>query len=140
MIKQVTNLNQISEILKTHFRGYKISDDPFEKVAIYTDRDIMGIISYSIIYERGEINYIITLPNYRNKGIGQKLLEYAISDMGKSGCKTISLEVETENIAGINLYKKYNFQTKTIRPNYYGGKDAYLMVKEIEVKKWVHIF
>lgn len=134
MITQETDLDKVSLVLKEHFHGYKISNDPFEKVAIYTDNGIIGIISYSIIYERAEINYIITLPEYRNQGIGSKLLEYAINDIKNNNCTSISLEVESTNINAINLYSKYGFTKKCIRPNYYEGKDAYLMVKEIEVK------
>ena len=134
MIKQTTNLVEISPILKKYFHGYQISNDPFEKVAVYSDKNIIGIISYSIIYERGEINYIITLPSHRNQGIGSQLLEYAINDMKNSGCTSISLEVESTNIDAINLYLKHGFIKQGIRPNYYEGKDAYLMIKEVEVK------
>lgn len=135
MINQINDFHSISPILEKHFHGYQISNDPFEKAAVYVDENIIGIISYSIIYERGEINYIITLPEYRQKGIGNKLLNYAIEDMTNNGCSTISLEVETTNIEAINLYSKYNFKKQGIRTNYYNGKDAYLMVKEIEVIK-----
>ncbi len=134
MITPINNKNEISHVLKEYFRGYQISDDPFEKVAVYVNQDIIGIISYSIIYERGEINYIITLPDYRNQGIGGKLLEYAVNDMKNNNCINISLEVEQTNKNAINLYSKYGFQIKGTRPNYYEGKDAYLMVKEIEVR------
>ena len=134
MITLINNKNEISHVLKEHFSGYQISDDPFEKVAVYVNQEIIGIISYSIIYERGEINYIITLPDYRNQGIGGKLLEYAVNDMKNNNCTSISLEVEQINQNAINLYSKYGFQIKGIRPNYYEGKDAYLMVKEIEVR------
>ncbi len=72
MIKQEINLDKVSPILNEYFHGYQISSDPFEKVAVYTNKGIIGIISYSIIYERGEINYIVTLPDYRNKGIGNQ--------------------------------------------------------------------
>jgi len=134
MIKQTTNLVEISPILKKYFHGYQISNDPFEKVAVYSDKNIIGIISYSIIYERGEINYIVTLPGKRKKGIGGELLEYAINDMTNSGCTSISLEVESANQDAINLYLKHGFIKQGIRPNYYEGKDAYLMIKEVEVK------
>jgi len=134
MIKQLTNLDNIYPVLKKYFHGYQVSADPFEKVAVYTDNHVISIISYSIIYERGEINYIITLPDYREKGIGQCLLEYAIDDMKQNQCTSISLEVETSNIKAINLYSKCGFRKQGIRPNYYKGKDAYLMVKEIEVE------
>ena len=127
MVTEVTNLKDIEPILHKYFKGYILSNDPFEKVLIYTKEKIIAVISYSIIYERGEINYIITLPNYRKKGIASKLLEYALNDM--KNCENISLEVSKDNKEAINLYSKYGFKIKTDRKKYYDGKDAYLMVR-----------
>lgn len=133
MIKQLTNFEEASPILKEYFHSYTLTEDPFEKIAIYTDKSIIGIISYSIIYERGEINYLITLSEYRNQGIGGKLIEYAIQDIKNNKCKSISLEVKEENIEAIKLYLKYGFKIKANRENYYGDSTAHLMIKEIEV-------
>ncbi len=134
MITEVNDLETVAPILKEYFHGYIVNNDPFEKIAIYNHNGIMGIVSYSIMYERAEINYIITLPHFRNKGIGSKLLEYALKDINNKKCKNISLEVEAENEEAINLYLKYGFKKEAVRPKYYNGKDAYLMTKEIEVK------
>ena len=129
MIKEVKDLKSVEHILKTYFEGYKLGD-VYEKIAVYEDDEIKGIISYSIIYERAEINYIVTLPKYRRQGISQKLLSYALSDILKNGCNSVSLEVDTQNIPAINLYLKNGFVKKAIRKNYYKNQDAFLMVKE----------
>ena len=42
------------------------------------------------------------------------------------------LEVNTENIAAINLYKKFNFEIINTRKKYYEGKDAYIMERRIK--------
>lgn len=129
MIEQVDNLKEVEPLLQKYFKTYK-TNDPYEKVIIYSKDEIIGILSYSIIYERGEINYIVTIPGYRNQGIGTMLLEKALEIMEKAGCDTISLEVEESNQSAIQLYKNQGFEIKAIRKKYYGNHDAYLMVKE----------
>lgn len=130
MIEQVENLKEIEPLLQKYFKSYK-TNDPYEKVIIYSKDEIIGILSYSIIYERAEINYIVTVPGYRNQGIGTALLKKALDDMKKSGCFTISLEVEETNEPAINLYKNEGFEIKATREKYYGNNDAYLMIKEL---------
>ena len=104
MIEQVDNLKEIEPLLQTYFNSYK-TNDPYEKVIIYSKEKIIGILSYSIIYERGEINYIVTIPGYRNQGIGRALLKSALEDIKDSGCTAVSLVVEETNESAIQLYK-----------------------------------
>lgn len=130
MIEQVDNLKEIEPLLQTYFNSYK-TNDPYEKVIIYSKEKIIGILSYSIIYERGEINYIVTIPGYRNQGIGRALLKSALDDIKDSGCTAVSLEVEETNESAIQLYKSEGFEIKAIRKKYYGKHDAYLMIKEL---------
>ena len=130
MIKEVTK-DKVNNILKKYFKTYKIDNDPFEKIITYVDKNIIGIISYSIIYERAEINYIVVVEEERCKKIGSKLLEYALEDIKKNNCQNVTLEVEENNISAINLYLKYGFVKKGIRQNYYEDKNAILMIKEM---------
>ena len=133
MIENVSS-KDVFDFLTKYFDDYKIDTDPFERLAIYRDKEILGAISYSVIYERAEINYIAVSLDCRKNVIASKLLEYAINDMIKSGVCSVSLEVESDNIAAINLYLKYGFIKKAIRKNYYGNNDGYLMVRELEVR------
>ena len=130
MIETVDNLKEIEPLLQKYFKSYK-TNDPYEKVIIYSKEEIIGILSYSIIYERGEINYIVTIPEYRNQGIGTALLKKALEDIKELGCTTVSLEVEETNQSAIQLYKSKGFEIKATRKKYYGNHDAYLMIKEL---------
>ena len=125
MISEI-DIDKVDSVFAKHFEGYKKIDDPFQKVAIYSNK---GIISYSIIYERAEINYILVID--QRKGIGSKLLEYALEDIKKNKCTVVSLEVEEENTPAINLYLKHGFSKQSIRKNYYKDKDGILMTKEM---------
>ena len=131
MVQKVQKNNTITNLLKEYFSNYQETNDPFEHIAIYTTNQIIGLVVYSIIYERSEINYILVLKDYRHNHIGTKLLDFAIADIEKHNCKNITLEVNKNNYPAINLYSQKQFKIKAIRPNYYHGEDAYLMVREL---------
>lgn len=132
MIKEVQNLKNTELLFKEYFPTYKCGDI-YEYVAIYEENEIKAMISYSIIYERIEINYIVTITQYRHQGLAEKLLDYIITKALNLKCHNISLEVSISNIAAINLYLKKGFKKRALRENYYNGEDAYLMVKELVV-------
>lgn len=104
-----------------------IDNDPFSKFIVYLENDkIIGILSYSIIYERAEINYIFVLESCRGKKVASKMLDYIIKTC--KICDNITLEVRKSNNIAISLYKKYGFQEVAIRENYYNDEDGILMM------------
>ena len=106
--------------------------DPFSRVFVYEkDNTIVGFISYSIAYDRAEINYIYVSDEYRKGGIASELMEFCIDEVIKHGCVNITLEVSSENKAGIKLYEKYGFSKAATRPRYYHGIDGHLMIREL---------
>lgn len=134
MIKE-TNKLETESFLKKYFPDYKITEDPFEKIYIYEEKNCIGLISISIIYERAEINYIVVKEEKRRKKIGTKLLKHVLNIMRTKNIKTVSLEVNTTNKAAINFYEKQGFKIESIRKKYYGKNDAYLMIKEL---RWLY--
>lgn len=129
---EINDKNKIEHIGKLLHDNYTFNLDNFSKCLVITDDNkIVGFIVYSIIYERAEIVDIVIDSNYRKKSYGYKLLECAINDIIKNNCENISLEVNSINIPAINLYKKFNFNTVSVRKKYYGISDAYLMIKNL---------
>ena len=82
------------------------------------------------MYEKAEINEIFVLNNFRNQGIGSKLLEYLLKKC--KFCENITLEVRKNNDSAIALYKKYGFKEVALRKNYYKDIDGILMMREGE--------
>lgn len=104
-----------------------IDNDPFSKVIVYIeDNNVIGFLSYSIIYERVEINYIYVLESYRSQKIASKMLDYMIRTC--KICDNITLEVRKSNSIAISLYKKYGFKEVATRENYYNDEDGFLMM------------
>lgn len=127
MIKEIT-FNDLTDYFKLLF-NLKESLNPYTKYIGYFEEELIGFANYSIIYDRVEIEYIAVKEQYRNKKIGSKLLEYIIESC--KNCINITLEVNVNNIAAINLYKKCGFNIETIRKKYYQNDDGYLMMKKL---------
>lgn len=121
----------VFQLLKQYFNAQYKELNPFEKILIYKDTEVAGLISYSILYERAELNYILVLPDYRNNCIASLLMKTMLSDLIKNKVKSVTLEVNENNIPAIQLYKKYGFQKISIRKKYYGNEDALLLQKEL---------
>ena len=75
---------------------------------------------------RGEIDYIYVDLKYRKNGIAQALFNEMINNIGNV---SISLEVNVNNEAAIEFYKKNGFKIVSKREKYYQGVDGYLMVR-----------
>lgn len=98
--------------------------NPFAKILVCViDNTIVGYLYYSDIFDRIEINQITVFDKYKRHGYGSMMMEKVLS-FGKS----VSLEVNVNNIGAINLYKKYGFRIVSVRKGYYDGVDGYLMV------------
>ena len=130
MFKTITKDNitdlEYDDFLEEQGVKERLNKNPFGKYLVYIDKEILGYIYYSDIYERVEINNFIVKEIHRNCGIGNKLLKFLTDTVDK----TISLEVKIDNYNAIHLYEKYGFKKQAIRKNYYDGIDGILMVKE----------
>lgn len=120
------------EYLKENIKEFNVEylkkENPFLKNYVYLENNQpIGLISYSLIYDRIELEYIWTSFEHRKKGIASKLMDKMIEEK----VNNITLEVRTTNEGAINLYKKYNFKVVSTRKNYYGNEDAYLMIREM---------
>ena len=107
---------------------YLKDENPFLKNYVYIVNDLpVGLISYSLIYDRIELEYIWVSAENRGKGIASKLMDKMFDER----VNNITLEVRTTNKYAIGLYKKYGFKIVSTREKYYGSDDAYLMIREM---------
>ena len=110
----------------------EFSTNPYLKIITYAEKDkIIGFLLYSLIYDRIEIEQFEVITKERRKGIGDKLLNYLIEKYKEKDIKNITLEVNEDNIAAINLYKKYDFKKVSTREKYYDGINGLLMEKTL---------
>jgi len=127
MIKEITNIEEINNsFINYEYINNEYNNNPYFKLLVIEDKEVIGYLYYSEIYERIEINQIEVEESNRNKGYGTKLLDYLINNNDKS----ITLEVRKDNYPAISLYKKFNFKEVALRKNYYNGIDGILMERE----------
>lgn len=106
-----------------------IVNDNNQKVYVYIiNNNVVGFLHITISFDEADIVDIITSEEYRNHGIGNSLISYAIKD---NNLKKINLEVRESNKIAIEFYQKMNFKKVRIIKKYYGTEDAFFMVKEI---------
>jgi len=58
----------------------------------------------------GKILYLVVEPEFRSKGWGYRLLDYAVKDLIKRGSMRINLVTRTDNAPGNKLYERYGFE------------------------------
>jgi ribosomal-protein-alanine N-acetyltransferase len=84
------------------------------------------------ITKRGHVISIAVLPENQRNGIGEALMQEAMTAMRKYKARECYLEVRTSNKAAIALYNKLGFQTtRTIHGYYADGEDAYVMTRKL---------
>lgn len=118
-----------SPFFNTKIVASNFINNPFCHYIVYLNQEkqVLGYLYYSDIYERLEINQIEVDVFHRNCKIGTKLLEFLTENVDKA----MSLEVRVNNHYAIRLYKKFGFQEVAIRKGYYQGIDGLLMERSV---------
>jgi len=129
------NLDEILEISKASF-SQVWPRSAFEKYrdSLFVAEDngeIAGFIVIKIVSNQGKIKLIAVNPNFRGKGIGKSLMEYAFKYFAENRVKEIMARSRLHNEAGCAFLKSFGFKIKKTIENYYlDGEDAFLMIKK----------
>ena len=99
-------------------------------VLVVNDK-IIGVIKYTILYERSELEYLYIDTKYRRKNMASELMNYLFNDLLNSDCKSITLEVAVDNLGALKLYDNFGCKKIGLRKGYYNGKDAILMERKL---------
>lgn len=131
MIKETNDVKLINSFLK-HF------DTAIEEIGVYSkylvyyiDNEAVGFLSYDLIYDRIEIEYIFVVPNNRRNNIASFLMDYVFNEAKKNECSNITLEVRESNTGAISFYNINGFKEVAKRSNYYNNENAILMIREM---------
>jgi ribosomal-protein-alanine N-acetyltransferase len=109
---------------------YICSGDSMSFVATDDSGVVIAYMLGRIIAPEGEIYRIAVDERHRRRGIGYRLLSFALKTERGRGLESIFLEVRSKNEAAIALYRAYGFEDIGIRKNYYKNPsdDAIVMV------------
>ncbi len=100
-------------------------------VALDGERVAGYIGSQSVCGEADMMNVAVS-PDYRRRGIAQRLIEGLVAGLKEKAITSLSLEVRASNGPAIALYDKLDFVQVGRRPNYYRNpkEDALILRKE----------
>ena len=95
------------------------------------DGKVIAYVIGRLIAPEGEIYRVAVAPHKRQRGIGYRLLDYAVKTSKGHGLERLFLEVRSRNIPAIKLYTAYGFKEIGIRKNYYKDPqdDAIVMLR-----------
>ena len=137
MIRRIkeSDIPFINEIVKNYDKDFMhhytldmyLDSDVYLMYLYEEDNIIKGFIICNHLYEKMEILLLFVKDEFRNQGIGRKLVEYLYSLS-----VIIALEVSVENYPALHLYEKLGFKEVGRRSKYYKGIDALIMEKVIK--------
>ena len=137
----IEDLKSIKNVLASEFDNfwsYDVLEEELECdnsyviVAKVDENTIVGFAGLKVILDEADIMNIVVKKDFRHNGIGSILLENLINYSKDLNLKTITLEVNENNLSAIRLYDKFSFDKLGIRKNYYDGKsDAIIMSKKL---------
>lgn len=93
----------------------------------------LGYIGIWIVAGEGHITNVAVHPDYRNHGIGRRLL-LAIGELAQAkGADRLTLEVRRTNYGAQRLYTRLGFTSAGVRRGYYrdNDEDAIIMWKTL---------
>ena len=95
------------------------------------DGKVIAYVIGRLIAPEGEIYRVAVAPHKRQRGIGYRLLDYAVKTSKGQGLERLFLEVRSRNIPAIKLYTAYGFKEIGVRKNYYKNPqdDAIIMLR-----------
>lgn len=116
--------NKVSVYFKGHYPTITSEDlvKEFEKkleegnayvAVVEEDGQVVGFCEISVKGYEGSLDYLSILEQYRGKGYGKALMDWAFNRFTELDVKAIEVKVVYGNDV-IDLYKKYGFKEKSI--------------------------
>lgn len=132
-VDDIKIIDKIGSLIKEDFnKKYDIENFinyDYAQVYVYEeDGKVVGFIQVEEHYEILDLINIAVSKEMHGKGIGSKLIQYAIE---KSKAEKMMLEVKESNTSAIRLYEKNGFKEINRRKKYYGNEDAIIMERVI---------
>ncbi|MGO9061947.1 MAG: ribosomal protein S18-alanine N-acetyltransferase [Candidatus Binataceae bacterium] len=92
------------------------------------ERVIAGYLCRWLVAGEYHVLNVAVHPDFRQRGIGEALMAEAVAEARARKAQLMILEVRRSNLAARKLYRKFGFEERRLRRNYYGpGEDALVM-------------
>jgi [ribosomal protein S18]-alanine N-acetyltransferase len=91
-----------------------------------------GFLCRWLVTDESHILNIAVHPEARRLGIGTELMQVAIDEAKAKQVRLVTLEVRRSNLAARSLYRRFDFEERRLRRNYYAaGEDAIVMERRL---------
>ena len=99
------------------------------------DGELAGYVGSQSVMGEADMMNLAVKPEYRRRGVGEKLVQKLAEDLKAQKVYCLTLEVRASNAPAIALYEKLGFVPVGRRPGYYRSprEDALILRKEWEV-------
>jgi ribosomal-protein-alanine N-acetyltransferase len=89
---------------------------------------VIGFTGMHTVVDEGHVMNMAVLEEYRNRGVGNKLMETLFS-LAPEYIRSYTLEVRQSNMAAMRLYQRFGFYGVGYRRGYYTNpvEDALIM-------------
>ena len=97
-------------------------------------KPVAGYIVYWRVTDEMHLHSIAVRKDQRRRRVASLLLKEAIRASKSEGARRVTLEVRRSNLPAQNLYEKFGFSVKGVRPGYYSdtGEDALIFWGELD--------
>lgn len=109
----------------------------FPFVIVYKPEEkVIGYLIYWKIGEEAQISNVAVHPDWRGRGIGERVIREILELMKKQGVRYVVLEVRPSNQVARSLYHKLGFEVIGVRKGYYKNppENALIMGKILQDK------
>jgi ribosomal-protein-alanine N-acetyltransferase len=93
---------------------------------------VVGYAGVMLIGDEGHVTNVAVDPDYHRNKIAMRLFLTLVETCRQRGVRSMTLEVRKANTGAQAMYRKFGFQTVSVRRGYYveTGEDAYIMYAE----------
>jgi ribosomal-protein-alanine N-acetyltransferase len=93
---------------------------------------IVGIIVIWLILDEAHIATLAVHPDYREMGLGSRLIVEGMKEAIRKGAHSATLEVRAGNLSAQSLYRRFHYKVVGTRPRYYRDdqEDALIMTAD----------
>ena len=97
-------------------------------------KPVAGYVVYWRVADEMHLHNIAVRKDQRRKRVAFFLLREAIRASQSEGARWVTLEVRRSNLPAQNLYEKFGFSVKGVRPGYYSdtGEDALIFWADLD--------
>ncbi|MDO9228396.1 MAG: ribosomal protein S18-alanine N-acetyltransferase [Syntrophales bacterium] len=97
-------------------------------------KPVAGYVVYWRVADEMHLHTIAVRKDQRRKRVASFLLREAFRASQSEGARWVTLEVRRTNLPAQNLYEKFGFSVKGVRPRYYSdtGEDALIFWADLD--------